>query len=234
MTYDEPLFVKTLSEITAKLLTSYDVDEVLGDLATRVSDLFKLAGCGVSLVHEGRPEYVCAVPTALVELEAAQFTLGIGPCIDACVKGKTVAIADLKTAPREWADYTALAARLGVVAVASVPMQLGGTCFGDLDMFADRHRDWSTRDLDAARVMADMATSYLVNASTFAKQKQLAEQLQDALHSRVIIEQAKGMLASAYGVSVDEAFERIRTHARSNHVTLHAVSDAVVRLHLRP
>jgi GAF domain-containing protein len=234
MTYDEPLFVRTLSEFTAKLVTSYEIDEVLGELATRVTELFGLAGCGVSLAREDRLEYVAAVPEAMAEVEGVQLKVGGGPCFAAYRSQEVVAVPDLRDVPAAWAEYAALARRLGVAAVASVPLRLGRTSYGALDMYSSRLRRWTARDLDAARVMADMTTGYLINASIYDKQRLLAEQLQGALDSRVVIEQAKGVLATAYGISVEEAFERIRTHARSNRSTLHAVADAVVRLQLRP
>ena len=234
MTYDEPLFVRTLSEFTAKLLTSYEIEEVLGELAARVSELFRLSGCVVSLANESRLEYFTAVPAKMAELEGVQSKIGAGPSMAAYESGEVVAVPDLRDVPAAWADYAATALDLGVAAVAGIPLQLGGTSFGALEMHSARVRKWTARDLDAARVMADMATSYLVNASVYDKQKRLAEQLQGALDSRVVIEQAKGVLATAYGVSVEEAFERMRGHARSSHATLHAVAEAVVRLHLRP
>jgi AmiR/NasT family two-component response regulator len=80
--------------------------------------------------------------------------------------------------------------------------------------------------------MANMATGFLINASKLHQQEQLAEQLQRALQSRVVIEQAKGMIANAGGVSLDEAFARIRSYARANNETIRSVAEAVVRASL--
>jgi AmiR/NasT family two-component response regulator len=86
----------------------------------------------------------------------------------------------------------------------------------------------------AATALADMATGYLVNASKLRQQEQLAEQLQTALDSRVVIEQAKGMVAAAEGISVEEAFTRIRRYARDRNLLLRAVAQQVVSDGLRP
>jgi len=80
--------------------------------------------------------------------------------------------------------------------------------------------------------MSDMATNYLVNASKLRQQEQLNEQLQRALDSRAIIEQAKGMVASD-NTTVDQAFRRIRTHARNHNVAIASVAEAVVKLGLK-
>jgi AmiR/NasT family two-component response regulator len=81
--------------------------------------------------------------------------------------------------------------------------------------------------------MADMATNYLVNASQLRQQDQLNEQLQTALESRVIIEQAKGIVANDHSTTVDQAFNLIRTHARNHNVTVKSVAAAIVGLGMR-
>ncbi len=82
-------------------------------------------------------------------------------------------------------------------------------------------------------VVSDMATNYLVNASKLRQQEQLNEQLQHALDSRAIIEQAKGMVASENDTTVEQAFRRIRTHARNHNVAIGSVAEAIVKLGLK-
>jgi AmiR/NasT family two-component response regulator len=84
-----------------------------------------------------------------------------------------------------------------------------------------------------AGVLADVATSYVVNASKLRQQEQLSEQLQHALESRVVIEQAKGITAQQNSVTVDQAYELIRGHARSNNANLRVVAEAIVAVGLR-
>ena len=88
-------------------------------------------------------------------------------------------------------------------------------------------------DVAAARVLADMATIYLVNVSKLDQQRQLNTQLQHALNSRVIIEQAKGIIATAHGTTVDTAFELIRRHARNHNARIQTVAEAIVHAGLR-
>ncbi|HZW45845.1 MAG TPA: ANTAR domain-containing protein [Dermatophilaceae bacterium] len=89
------------------------------------------------------------------------------------------------------------------------------------------------KDLAAATVLADVATSYVINASKMRQQRQLSEQLQQALESRVVIEQDRGITAQQHVVSVDEAFCLIRTHARNNNASIRAVAEAIVAVGLR-
>jgi AmiR/NasT family two-component response regulator len=128
-----------------------------------------------------------------------------------------------------WPEYAATAARHGIRAAAGVPLKLEGTAIGALDLYAREVREWSAEDVAAAQVLADMATSYLVNVSKLEQHRQLNEQLQQALHGRVVIEQAKGITANARAVSVDVAFDLIRRHARSRSATVRSVAEAIVR-----
>ena len=92
----------------------------------------------------------------------------------------------------------------------------------------------AAEDLAAAQALADMATAYLANASRLQQQVDLSDQLSRALTSRVVVEQAKGVVAEAAGVGVDEAFQRIRTWARNHNTPLHTVARMVVEQGLRP
>lgn len=110
----------------------------------------------------------------------------------ACYTGEVVAVADLARTSDGWDAYRSVATELGVGAVAGVPMSLGGQVVGALNLYASGVRDWSEQDLAAVQVLADMCTGLLINASQLRQQEQLSDQLQQALHSRVVIEQAKG------------------------------------------
>ena len=232
--YDHELFVRTLSEFTAKLLTHYEVDEVLGDLAERLTGLFALAGSGVTVGVEGRLRVAVTVPPHLTPLEKYQEERQDGPCVEAYRTGEVVAVPDLAEVGPRWPGYGAVAAEVGMRSVVGVPMKLGEQSVGALNMYQADPRQWQDDELAAARVLANMATAYLINASSFNKQAQLSEQLQRALDTRVVIEQAKGVLAEANGTDVDAAFERLRRHARNHNVKVHDVAAAVVGLGLRP
>jgi len=215
------------------VLTAYDVDTVLKDLMVRLRDILGLDGSGVALARDDRLEFTTAFPDRLAELEMAQIDHQSGPCMDAFRTGSVVAIQDLATQRGRWPDYCAVAERLGLGSVAGIPMRLSGTAVGAVNLYSAGKRTWPQEDIDAAVVMADMATNYLVNASKLRQQEQLNEQLQRALDSKAVIEQAKGIVANEHSTTVDQALKRIRTHARNHHVTVRSVAEAVVELGLK-
>jgi len=120
-----------------------------------------------------------------------------------------------------------------VAGVAGIPMRLADKVIGSLNLYSTEPREWSDEDIAVAAVLADVATSYLVNASKLRQHEQLSEQLQHALESRVVIEQAKGITAQQQGITVDQAYQRMRRHARSHNASLRAVAEAIVGVGLQ-
>lgn len=233
MTLDEREFLRDLARFTRRLLTSHDVDETLDDLALSLSRNLGLAGTAVNLATEGTLHNASAVPARIRDLEEMQLATQSGPCVEAFRSGEVNAVADLRLVEGEWLHYRELAEKHGIHAVVGIPMRLAEQGVGVVNLYADTPRSWSEKDLLAASVMVDLATSHLINASQIVQQQRLAEQLQNALDSRVVIEQAKGIVASTRGVSVEQAFTVIQRHARSHHTSIRAVAEAVVHLGLR-
>jgi GAF domain-containing protein len=233
--YDHPLFVRTLSSFTKDLLTAYDADEMLQSLAEQVTHVLNVAGCGVSVASQDeRLSFATAVPEHLALLERLQGERQGGPCYEAYTTGHVVAVADLREVQDRWGEYTSVAVDLGVLSVAGIPMSLQGHSIGAMNLYSAEVREWAEEDLAAAQALADMATGYLVNASKLEQQQQLTDQLTLALSSRVAIEQAKGVVAEAENISVDQAFQRIRRWARNHNATLRSVAQEVVERGLRP
>jgi GAF domain-containing protein len=127
-----------------------------------------------------------------------------------------------------WPDYTVAAKAAGIRAVAGIPMMAEGTAIGAVNLYDSQLRGWSDEDLRVAGIFASIATGYLAHASSARQQQRTAEQLQQALDTRLVIEQAKGVLATQRQCSVDEAFISLRKHAREHGARIHDVSRAVV------
>ena len=121
----------------------------------------------------------------------------------------------------------------GGCAGLSLGMRLADQVIGALNLYSLEPRDWSDEDMAVAGVLADVATSYMVNASKLHQQEQLSQQLQEALDSRVVIEQAKGITAQQHAVSIDQAYQRMRRHARTNNASLRTVAEAIVAVGLQ-
>lgn len=230
--YDHQLYLRTLSEFARALLMPYDVQSMLEELTRRVTAVLGLHGSGVCLADGDQLAFDLGLGGAATEMEKVQEETQTGPCVAAFRSGKVVSVPDLSAEAERWPAYCAAAERVGIRAVASIPMRLGARQVGVLDLYADEVRPWDEGDRAAAVVMADMATAFLINASAHQQQVQLTEQLQSALDSRVLVEQAKGMLAARHDITPDEAFDRLRRHARRRGAAVHAVAEAVVSLGL--
>ncbi|PFG38600.1 GAF domain-containing protein [Georgenia soli] len=230
--YDHDLFVSTLSDFVRTLVEPYDTDTVLDDLAASVRETLHLTGAGVSLAEDGRIRMATVIPPHLVLLENYQEEHQTGPSVDAFRESRAVVVSDADELRARWPGYAALAIECGTHAVAALPLALSGRTFGTLTMYAES-REWPEPDLAAASLFGGMATAYLVHESVHQQQQQLNSQLTHALESRIVIEQAKGILAEAHGETVETAFERIRSHARSHSVKVRDVSEAIVRMGLR-
>jgi hypothetical protein len=181
-----------------------DPDDLVGDLLAAVVAALDLAGAALVVPGEDGPRVV-GVPETLAATQPAQLP-------DQPGAGAVVVRED------------------GRLVVA---LQDDGQAVGSLSLYAAAGRPWSEPDQAAATALAAIVGSVLGAAARLEERARTVAQLQAALDSRVVIEQAKGVVAARDGVGVDEAFEAVRAHARSHHVTVRAVSEAIVHLGLR-
>lgn len=231
---DENMFLKALSEFARTLSRRYEVSDALLHLAEHVVDILALAGAGVSVRDpSGLLRPVTPVNEVTVDLEGTEEARQEGPCIDAFHTGELV-VERVADARERWPAWCARALERGVVYVAGVPMRADQDVIGAMNLYSARDEPFTQAELHTAQVLVDMASAYVVGASELEKSRRTNEQLQAALDSRVVIEQAKGILAGEQGITVDEAFELLRAHARQRGASLRSVADAVVRLGMRP
>jgi GAF domain-containing protein len=231
--YNRPLFLRTLSRFAVVLPAHYDLEAALSELTESVTAVLGLCGSGVTMAEEGQLRFVTAVTQASGELERIQEEQQAGPCRDAYETGEVVRVSDVRQESARWPEFSATATRLAVAGVAGIPMRLADQIIGALNLYSPKPREWSDEDITVARVLADVATSYVVNASKLRQQEQLTEQLQEALESRVVIEQAKGITAYKHAVTIEQAYQLMRRHARSNNASLRLVAEAIVAVGLQ-
>ncbi len=202
-------------------------------LTDDVTEVLGVTGAGIALADDdGELHYTTANSAAVAALERVQEEHQQGPCAEAHRTQELVAINDIDGCA-DWVEYREEASRVGFRSGAGLPLSLGVERLGALDVYDHELREWAPEDLDAARVLADMAAGYLLH-ERLQSTRRLAAQLQGALDSRIVIEQAKGILAAASGLTMDEAFGRLRRHARNSNATLDAVARAVIEDGLRP
>lgn len=228
------LLVRALSDFARALVQRFDISDVLYDLTTRVTAVLEVASAGVSLGQGGRQRFVTALDERTASLERVQEDNQAGPCIEAFRTGQPFLISSFDQVEERWPAFVKQARAVGLASAASISMRLNGESLGTLDVYHTSPRDWSVEDVGIARVLADIASGYVATASALERQRRTTQQLQRALDSRVIIEQAKGIIAAERKITVDEAFGVLRDHARSHNAHLRSVAEAVINLGLRP
>jgi len=161
-------------------------------------------------------------------LELFELQREEGPCLDCFATGRVIANIDLATSSARWPVFTEAALGLGFATCHALPLRLRRQVIGALNLFTIGTERLSDDQLAVAQGLADIATIGLLHERTVHDQSVLSEQLQTALHSRILIEQAKGVLSAHLGTSVEEAFRLMRTHARRSGNSLTSVADGVV------
>ncbi len=225
---DQAALIRSFADYARTLSSPYDIGDVLYRLTDQVTEVLAVDGAGVSLGDsDGTLRFVTATDERITRIEERQVNAGQGPCHDAFTSGDQVTSADLAREDR-WPAYTPVAAREGCAAVAGIPMMAGDRRIGAVNLYSRTPREWPADAMEIAQVLADMASGYVINAQTLTEAQRLNSQLQHALDSRIIIEQAKGTLAERHGISASAAFDRLRQHARARNRKLHEVAQAVV------
>jgi GAF domain-containing protein len=230
---DQPVLFSTLSEFARTLVRPYAIADVLFQLTDRVTAAIDLAGAAVSFADDdGMLRFATASSDALTEVECVQEDTQDGPSVNTFSSGKVHECGDLRDDDR-WPAFTKAALAAGFRSIAAIPMAVDGSCIGSINLYGGDAREWTDDELQVAALFADMASIYVANASELERSERIREQLQQALESRVVIEQARGMIARDHNISIDQAFEMLRAHARNRNANLHDVANAVVHLGLR-
>ena len=217
-------------ELVDTLVEDFDIIDFLDRLSVRCSELLGVSACGILVVdHHGVLNLVAASSEQARLVELIQLQNSEGPCLDAVRTGQPVQHADLREGDPRWPRFAAAAADAGYVSVQALPMRLRETVLGAVNLFGDDVGPLDDDTIALGQAMADAATIGIVHQRAVARHEVVTEQLQAALNSRILIEQAKGFLSHGLGVDVDDAFGLLRTYARSNNRRLTDVADDVVQ-----
>jgi transcriptional regulator with GAF, ATPase, and Fis domain len=230
MTATDRLVRETFIELTDTMVTDFDIIEFLDRLAARCTELLGVAACGILLAdHQGLLNLVGASTEQTRLLELAQAQNAEGPCLDCYRSGHAVQCADLAEFESRWPSFTAAAKAAGFLAVQALPMRLREEHLGALSLFSVSPGPLDADTVALGQALADAATIGIVHQRALVRGEVLAEHLQTALNSRIVIEQAKGFLAERLGVSVEDAFAVLRRHARDSHRKLTDVAADITR-----
>jgi CheY-like chemotaxis protein len=224
----ESLLIRTLVQLADNLVDDFDVIDVLGTLADRCVEALDVDAAGVMLAGpDGELQVVASSSEAMRILELFQLQASEGPCVDCYRTGEPIVNRQLSGGDGRWPSFTRRAVGAGFHSVHSLPMRLRGRTVGALNMFRTDSGDFSENDVIAAQALADVATIAIVQNHQAVDVLVLNAQLTKALNSRVVIEQAKGMVSEATGLEMDEAFTHLRDHVRAHGFGLASFSRLV-------
>jgi GAF domain-containing protein len=225
---DGQLLSGTFVELTDTMVADFDIIDFLHVLTSRSVELLDVSAAGLLLADpRGELRVVAASNEAARLLELFQLQNDQGPCLDCFRSGQPVAAADLG-ADQRWPRFADAAGQAGFSAVQALPMRLRDQIIGALNLFRTAPGAFDAESVHVGQALADVATISLLHDRSMRRTDTLNEQLQTALNSRVVIEQAKGKLAERLGIDVDQAFSLLRDQARNRNQRLSDLARAFV------
>jgi transcriptional regulator with GAF, ATPase, and Fis domain len=223
------MLARTLVELADALVADFDVVELLTMLTDGCIDVLDVRAAGLMLAApDGDLRVMASSSEAVRMLELFELQSQEGPCLDCYRTGVPVVNQDLATAGGRWHRFAAEALAAGFHSVHALPMRLRGAVIGALNLFHGEPGEMRRADVAAAQAMADVATIAILQHRAMLEARVVDEQLDHALDSRIVIEQAKGMVAEREGVNMDQAFSRLRHHARNHDLRLADLARDVI------
>ena len=204
-------------------------ETILQALGDHCTELLGVDGAGVLFITQDGELTVGTANSELGRLvEEAEVELREGPCTDSATSGEQVSVPDLAEARDRYPAFAERCLPAGVRAVHALPMFHRSGWVGALNVASREPGDLDPQQVNKAQLLVEVTVAYLANSRAFEQQTETARQLQGALDSRVIIEQAKGKLAERHRIGIEEAFERLRSHSRSSRTKLRQVAADVI------
>ena len=229
------LLTRRFVTLADTLVDEFDVADLLEQLVHATTELLPVEHAGLLLLDEFNEAHLVASTsetTRLLEYFQLQSGEG-GPCLECLRRGIPVSVDDLTTGAQQWPEFSRLGMKMGFGAVHALPLRLRQDVIGALNLFSSPGRLTQT-DLVVAQSLADMATIGILQQRTTHRSAIEAEQLQRALNSRVVIEQAKGIMAEFGDLDMESAFAALRAYSRDNNLKIGEVAKGLVERSLKP
>jgi ANTAR domain/GAF domain len=222
---DSELLSETFVDLADTMVADFDVIDFLHLLTDRSVRLLSASAAGVVLADpRGELRVAAASSEAAGLVELFQIQNDEGPCLDCFRTGRPVTVADLAGPGQRWPRFAAAACRAGFRVVEALPMRLRDQVIGALNLFGEGPGSFGQAEARIGQALADVATIGLLHEQNVRRSEAVAEQLQAALTSRVVIEQAKGKLAERLGIDMDQSFRLLRDYARTRNLRLTEVA----------
>lgn len=229
MTSREHLLAETFVELADTLVDDFDVIDFLHTLASRTVELLDVSAAGIMMADQrGGLRVMASSAEAARLLELYELQNDEGPCLDCFRTGESVSATDLPEMRARWPLFTGRLEELGFRSAQAIPMRLRRETIGALNIFGSTPVGLTPDGMRLGQALADVATVGLVQERAISARELLAEQLQTALNSRIVLEQAKGILAERARVDMDESFRVIRDYARRRGLLLIKVAEGII------
>lgn len=229
----EHRLIDTFVRLTDTLVDEYDVVDLLQNLVDSVVDIFDASAAGILLANQHQElEVVASTSERSSFVGLLQLDAGEGPCVECFATGRPVSVSDRAEMQRRWPTFAAASVESGYASVHAIPMRLRDTTLGSLNLFRETEGELNPDDALAAQALTDVATISILQQRTLEHAALTQAQLQRALDSRVVIEQAKGFVAYTHSVDTEAAFVLLRQYARAHQERLADVARAVVERRL--
>jgi len=216
-------------QLADSLVGDFDMAEMLLQLADACIELLEVDAAGLMLVDaSGELRLVASSPDMMHDLEVFELQSDEGPCLDTIRTGKAVINIDIAQARERWPRFTAEALESGIRSTHALPLRLRGDLIGAINLFSKAEQHLSEGDVALGQALADVATISLLQQPTSRDHSFLAEQLQVALNTRIVIEQAKGILAERSGLHPAQTFHYLRDYAREHKEPLQSAARQVI------
>jgi GAF domain-containing protein len=233
ITRTERLF-EAFATLADTLVAGYDVLDLLQTLVENCHELLDVDSAGILLLNsQNTLELAASTSEATTLVEIMQLDADAGPCME-CFRTRTVvSVPDIDVGSDRWPEFCSTAQAQGIFSVYAIPLRLRETTIGTLNLMRNERGELNQHDIRAAQALADVATIGILHQRAVRDADAVRDQLQNALSSRVVIEQAKGVVAETSRLSMEDAFQRIRHYARSHNATLGSVARRLVEGDLR-
>jgi transcriptional regulator with GAF, ATPase, and Fis domain len=226
----EQRLLEAFATLADTLVAGYDVVDLLQRLVETCQETLDVTAAGLLLADaSGSLDLVASTSEESRLVEVMQLSADAGPCIECFHTARIVSLPDIREAPDEWGEFRDAAREQGFLSVCAIPLRLRETTIGALNLFTDTAGELDEGDVRAAQALADVATIGILQERALRESDVIREQLQVALTSRVLIEQAKGILAYTHDLAMDEAFTMLRDYARRNRLPLAEVAQGLVQ-----
>jgi GAF domain-containing protein len=225
----ESVLARTLVELADTLVDDFDVVDLLTRLADRCVEVLDADAAGIMLAApDDRLRVMASSSETMRLLELFEIQTQEGPCLDAHRTGLAIVNQNLASVNGRWPRFAAEALAAGFHSVHALPMRLRGSVIGALNLFRAGPGEMGQADIEVAQAFADVATIAILQHRAALEAQVVSDQLTYALNSRIVIEQAKGMVAERLNLDMERSFTALRNHARSHNLRLADVANAVV------